>query len=172
MPRSNASYSKVSAYLACLAGLILAACLIASPAAAQNKGQGKGQSKQMQDAQQRMKESRQKLKEIRKKVMKDNPELQQRRKSIQELQRKKMQEYAGENATRKEKFQAMMKVRRDKEVREKIGSFRDELINQMEQEDPKTKQYLQELKSAAKEMRNLKQQQQRQQSPGQQKKKQ
>jgi membrane-bound lytic murein transglycosylase len=169
MPRRTASYSKVGAYFACLAGLLLTVCLIASPAAAQDKGQGKSQSKQMQDAKQRMKESRQKLKEVRQKVMKDNPELQQRRKSIQELQRQKMQEYAGENATRKEKFQAMMKVRRDKEVREKIRGFRDDLIKQMEDVDPKTKQYLQELKSAAKDMQKLKKQQQ-QQGLGQQKK--
>lgn len=167
----NASCFHFYAYFACLASLMLALCLVASPAAAQNKGQGQGQSQQMKDAQNRMKQNRQKLNEVRKKVMKDNPELQQRRQNLQELQREKMKEYAGENATRKEKFRAMMKVRQDKEVQKKIGNFRKDLLKEMKSVDPKTEQYLQDLKSAAQEMKSLKRKKQ-QQGLGQQKKQQ
>jgi Na+-transporting NADH:ubiquinone oxidoreductase subunit NqrC len=143
---------------ALLAMVLMSVCLVAGVATAQKKGQGKDRSQQMQNVRQKMKNNRSKLKKIQQKVMQDNPELQQRGRDLQKMQRRKMREYAGKNATRKESFEAMMKARQDKEVQEKMGKFRKDLVEKMKQEDPKTEQYIQEIQSAARKMRNLKQQ--------------
>jgi hypothetical protein len=141
-----------------LAMLLMSVCLVAGVATAQKKGQGKDQAQQMQDVRQKMKNNRSKLKKIQQKVIQDNPDLQKRGQELQKMQRRKMKDYAGKDATRKERFQALMKVRQDKEVQKKMGKFREDLVEKMKQEDPKTEQYIQEIQSAARKMRNLKQQ--------------
>jgi hypothetical protein len=141
-----------------LAMALMSVCLVAGGATAQKKGQGKDRPQQMQDVRQKMKNNRSKLKKIQQKVIQDNPDLQKRGQELQKMQRRKMKEYAGKGANRKEKFQALMKVRQDKEVQEKMGEFREDLVEKMKQEDPKTETYIQEMQSAARKMRSLKQQ--------------
>lgn len=162
MSQSMLRTMKSAIFPGLVAGFLVSFLFVAGPAAAKDKGQGKaegqGKAQQMQDVRQRMKDTRTKLNAIQQKVMQDNPDLQTRGQELQKMQRRKMMEYAGKDASRKEKFQALMKVRQDKEVQEKMGKFREDLVEKMKQEDPKTEQYIQEMQSAARKMQSLNQQ--------------
>ena len=158
MLKGKLKKSKGCFFFVLLAMVLMSVCLVAGVATAQKKGKGKDQAQQMQNVRQEMKNTRSKLKKIEQKVMQDNPDLQKRGQELQKMQRRKMMEYAGKDASRKEKFQALMKVRQDKEVQEKMGKFREDLVEKMKQEDPKTEQYIQEMQSAARKMQSLNQQ--------------
>jgi len=158
MLRENFRKLKTCSFFAIFVTVLMSACLVAGLATAQEKGQGKDQAQQMQNVRKKMKNNRSKLKQIQQEVMQDNPDLQKRGQELQKMQRRKMMEYAGKNATREERFQALMKVRQDEEVQEKMGQFREDLVEKMQQENPKTEQYIQEMQSAAQEMRSLNQQ--------------
>ncbi len=122
--------------------------------AAEQGGQ-KGKSKELQEAQQKMRKYSQKLKNIQSDALENNPQLKNRIQEFQELQKEKVQEYVSENATRQEQLQARMKLRNDKELKEKGQKIRQDMLEAMEKEDPKTKNYLQELTAARKQVMQL-----------------
>lgn len=119
---------------------------------AAEQGGEKSQSKDLQKAQQKMRKYSQKLKDIQSSALENNPELQDRIEEFQKLQKEKVQEYVDENASRQEQFKAQMKLRNDKELKKKSESIRNDMLKAMEKEDPKTKDYLEELTNARKEV--------------------
>jgi hypothetical protein len=97
----------------------------------------------------------QKLREIQKAAMEKNPELEKKREELRALQKKKMDELVSENATRKEKIKAIMRLRQDQELMQKRKSLQKDFLKAMEKEDPKTKEYLDKLSEARKTMRRI-----------------
>jgi hypothetical protein len=140
-----------------MAVLMISLVLAAGQSAAQDKGSG-GSGGEMQQARKEAEKYSQKLKNIQKDALKNNPGLKKQREELRNLHRQKLDEMVSENATRREKMKAYMKLRQDKELRQKKQQYRKDMKEAMQKEDPKTEEYIKKFRDARRKMR----QQQRQ----------
>lgn len=140
--------------LASLAVLVLLFAA-ASQAPAEEEAKQSQSNQELNQAKQKADKYSQKLRKIQQTVMEKNPELKKQRDEVRELQKEKMNDLVSENATRKERIKAIMRLRQDKELMQKRKSLQKDFLKAMEEEDPKTKEYLEKLSEARKTMRRI-----------------
>jgi hypothetical protein len=149
--------SKVNTFVRAALAVLLLFFLAAGQASAERNTEDSGSKQKLQEAKQQAEKYAQKLRDIQKKVMEKNPELEKRRNELQQMHKEKMNELVSENATRKERIQAIMRLRQDQELMEKRKSVQKDFLKAMQKEDSKTKEYLDKLGEARKTMRRINQ---------------
>jgi len=158
----SARTCQVHKKLAIFGAALLAVCLLGglNAAVAQDKGADSAQKQELQQAQQQAEQATAKLREIQKVVVKNDSALEKEQQDLMALQQKKMEQYTSENATKREKIMALLKVRRDKELQQKRQAFNEKLVKAMKKEDPKTEDYIADLRNARKKIMEIRQAQQ------------
>jgi len=151
---------------AALATLLLLVFAVGQ-AVAEQKADRPQSDQKLQEAKQKAKKYSEKLRGIQETVMEKNPELKQKREELKQMQKNKMDDLVSENATRKEKVKAVMQLRQDQELMEKRKSVQKDFLKAMEEQDPKTQEYLDKLDEARKTMRRINQNRTGSGQPGQ-----
>lgn len=149
------SFSKGLATTICAFFLV---CLLGGLGTAMAANDGTNQK--LQQAQQKSQEASSKLEEIQAVIMENNPELAKEREELMALQQEKLKEYTSEGASKQEQIMARLKVQRDEEFQQELQSFNKKLIKAMKKEDPKTEEYISELRSAQQTIMEIRRSQQ------------
>lgn len=152
MQNEKKSYFYFRVRLVTLAIFLASLFLVAGQTMAEQKGPNM-QQKEMQQAQKEAQKYSKKLENIQKKVLENNPKLKKQLDDLKKLQKQKLDKMVSENATRKEKMKAYIKLRQDKELQQKKKQYRKDILEAMKKEDPKTEEYIQKLQDARQKLR-------------------
>ncbi len=123
------------------------------PQSAKEKTTDKSQN-EMQNAREKAQKYSNKLRDIQKQALENNPELKKQQNELRNLQKEKLEQMVPDNASKQDKVKAYRKLRQDKQLQERKKQFWQDMKGAMEKEDPKTEEYIKNLRHEIEKRKN------------------